>query len=113
MNKPLRHLVDPLDLSKEETRRLLDLADSIADNRDAYAHKCEGKILATLFYEPSTRTRLSFESAMMRLGGKVLGKLAQVAKIGAECIFGGVLFLAQIILIELHIIGRHPAHLLP
>lgn len=41
MNKPLRHLVDPLDLSKEETRRLLDLADSIADNRDAYAHKCE------------------------------------------------------------------------
>lgn len=73
MNKPLRHLVDPLDLSKEETRRLLDLADSIADNRDAYAHKCEGKILATLFYEPSTRTRLSFESAMMRLGGKVLG----------------------------------------
>ena len=73
MNKPLRHLVDPLDLSKEETRRLLDLADSIADNRGAYAHKCEGKILATLFYEPSTRTRLSFESAMMRLGGKVLG----------------------------------------
>ena len=73
MNKPLRHLVDPLDLSKEETRRLIDLADSIADNREAYAHKCEGKILATLFYEPSTRTRLSFESAMMRLGGKVLG----------------------------------------
>ena len=73
MNKPLRHLVDPLDLSKEETRRLLDLADSIADNRGAYVHKCEGKILATLFYEPSTRTRLSFESAMMRLGGKVLG----------------------------------------
>lgn len=59
MNKPLRHLVDPLDLSKEETRRLIDLADSIADNREAYAHKCEGKILATLFYEPSTRTRLS------------------------------------------------------
>ena len=42
MNKPLRHLVDPLDLSKEETRRLIDLADSIADNREAYAHKCEG-----------------------------------------------------------------------
>ena len=73
MNKPLRHLVDPLDLSKEETRRLIDLADSIADNREAYAHKCEGKILATLFYEPSTRTRLSFESAMLSLGGSVLG----------------------------------------
>ena len=69
----LRHLVDPLDLSFEETLRLLDLADSIAHDRTAFAHKCEGKILATLFYEPSTRTRLSFESAMMRLGGKVLG----------------------------------------
>ena len=69
----LRHLVDPLDLSFEETLRLLDLADSIANDRTAFAHKCEGKILATLFYEPSTRTRLSFESAMMRLGGKVLG----------------------------------------
>ena len=68
----LRHLVDPLDLSFEETLRLLDLADSIANDRTAFAHKCEGKILATLFYEPSTRTRLSFESAMMRLGGKVL-----------------------------------------
>ena len=73
MSKSLRHLVDPLDLSLEETLRLLDLAEDIANNRDAYAHKCEGKILATLFYEPSTRTRLSFESAMMRLGGKVLG----------------------------------------
>ena len=69
----LRHLVDPLDLSFEETLRLLDLADSIANDRTAFSHKCEGKILATLFYEPSTRTRLSFESAMMRLGGKVLG----------------------------------------
>ena len=58
----LRHLVDPLDLSFEETLRLLDLADSIANDRTAFAHKCEGKILATLFYEPSTRTRLSFES---------------------------------------------------
>ena len=60
----LRHLVDPLDLSFEETLRLLDLADSIANDRTAFAHKCEGKILATLFYEPSTRTRLSFEAAM-------------------------------------------------
>lgn len=73
MSNRLRHLVDPLDLSMEETRRLLDLAESIADDREAFAHKCDGKILATLFYEPSTRTRLSFESAMMRLGGKVLG----------------------------------------
>ncbi|MBQ2668194.1 MAG: aspartate carbamoyltransferase [Clostridia bacterium] len=69
----MRHLVDPLDLTLEETLRLLDLADDVADHGDAYAHKCDGKILATLFYEPSTRTRLSFESAMMRLGGKVLG----------------------------------------
>ncbi len=53
--------------------RLLDLADDIANHREKYEHKCDGKILATLFYEPSTRTRLSFESAMMRLGGKVLG----------------------------------------
>ena len=73
MSNSLRHLVDPLDLSLEETLRLLDLADDIANHREAYAHKCDGRILATLFYEPSTRTRLSFESAMMRLGGKVLG----------------------------------------
>lgn len=73
MSNKLRHLVDPLDLTLEETLRLVNLADHIADHRDDYAHKCDGKILATLFYEPSTRTRLSFESAMMRLGGKVLG----------------------------------------
>ena len=73
MSNSLRHLVDPLDLTLEETLRLLDLADDIANHREAYAHKCDGRILATLFYEPSTRTRLSFESAMMRLGGKVLG----------------------------------------
>lgn len=73
MKNTLRHLVDPLDFSLEETKRLLELAGDIADDREKYAHKCDGKILATLFYEPSTRTRLSFESAMMRLGGKVLG----------------------------------------
>ena len=73
MSNSLRHLVDPLDLSLEETLRLLDLADDIANHREAYAHKCDGRILATLFYEPSTRTRLSFESAMTRLGGRVIG----------------------------------------
>lgn len=69
----MRHLMSPLDLSVEELAKVLDLANDIEKNPDKYAHKCDGKILATLFYEPSTRTRLSFESAMMRLGGKVLG----------------------------------------
>ena len=69
----MRHLIDPLDLTREETDRLLTLAESILADPAAYAHACDGKILATLFYEPSPRTRLSFESAMMRLGGKVLG----------------------------------------
>lgn len=69
----MRHLMSPLDLSIEELAKVLDLANDIEKNPEAYAHKCDGKILATLFYEPSTRTRLSFESAMMRLGGKVLG----------------------------------------
>ena len=69
----MRHLIDPLYFSVQEIDNLLDLADDICDNREKYAHKCDGKILATLFFEPSTRTRLSFESAMMRLGGKVLG----------------------------------------
>lgn len=69
----MRHLIDPLDFTLEETERLLELADRILEQPAEFAHKCDGKILATLFYEPSTRTRLSFESAMMRLGGKVLG----------------------------------------
>lgn len=69
----MRHLIDPLDFSREETGRLLELAEKIIENPERYAHACEGKILATLFYEPSTRTRLSFESAMLRLGGKTLG----------------------------------------
>lgn len=69
----MRHLIDPLDFTVEETEKILDLADRIADNPAEFAHVCDDKILATLFYEPSTRTRLSFESAMMRLGGKVLG----------------------------------------
>ncbi len=69
----MRHLMSPLDLSVEELDKVLDLANDIEKNPEKYAHKCDGKILATLFYEPSTRTRLSFESAMLRLGGKVLG----------------------------------------
>ena len=69
----MRHLIDPLDFNMEETGRLLELAASILQRPGDYAHCCDGKILATLFFEPSTRTRLSFESAMLRLGGQVLG----------------------------------------
>ena len=69
----MRHLIDPLDLTVEEIEELLDVANQIEANPQRYAHACEGKKLATLFYEPSTRTRLSFEAAMLNLGGKVLG----------------------------------------
>ena len=69
----MRHLISPLDLTEEETTRILDLADRIGTHKEAYAHLAEGKQLATLFYEPSTRTRLSFESAMLSLGGQTLG----------------------------------------
>ena len=69
----LRHLMSPLDFSVEELDRLLDLALDIKDNREKYSRVCEGKKIATLFYEPSTRTRLSFEAAMLNLGGCVLG----------------------------------------
>ena len=69
----MRHLIDSLDLSVAETQEILDLADRIAGDSAAYAHCADGKILATLFYEPSTRTRLSFEAAMLNLGGHVLG----------------------------------------
>lgn len=69
----MRHLISPLDLTEEETTRILDLADRIGSHKEAYAHLAEGKQLATLFYEPSTRTRLSFESAMLSLGGQTLG----------------------------------------
>lgn len=69
----MRHLIDPSDLSKEEILEIVDLALDIIANRDKYAEVCKGKKLATLFYEPSTRTRLSFTSAMMELGGNVLG----------------------------------------
>lgn len=69
----MRHLMSPLDFTTEELDRLFDMANEIERNPGKYAHACEGKILATCFYEPSTRTRLSFESAMIRLGGKVIG----------------------------------------
>lgn len=69
----MRHLMSPLDFTVEELDKLLDLAGDIERNPAKYAHACEGKKLATTFYEPSTRTRLSFESAMLNLGGSVLG----------------------------------------
>ena len=69
----MRHLMSPLDLSVEELKDLLDLASDIEANPKKYAHACDGKKLATLFFEPSTRTRLSHEAAMMNLGGNVLG----------------------------------------
>lgn len=69
----MRHLMSPLDFTVEEIDKLLDLASDIEAHPDKYAHACEGKKLATLFYEPSTRTRLSHEAAMLNLGGSVLG----------------------------------------
>lgn len=69
----MKHLISPLDFSVEELDRLLDLANDIEKNPDKYAEACKRKKLATCFYEPSTRTRLSFEAAMLNLGGSVLG----------------------------------------
>ncbi len=69
----MRHLLNPLDFSVEETAKLLDLASDIEKNRDKYKDICKGRKIATLFYEPSTRTRLSFEAAMINLGGSALG----------------------------------------
>ncbi len=69
----MRHLLSPMDFTTEELDKLFDLATDIENNSAKYAHACDGRILATCFYEPSTRTRLSFESAMLRLGGQVLG----------------------------------------
>ena len=71
--KNIRNIIDIKDLSVLEIDNLIKVANDIIDNREKYSHVCDGKILATLFFEPSTRTRLSFESAMLRLGGKVLG----------------------------------------
>lgn len=69
----MKHLINPLDFSVEETEELLLLAEDIAKDRSRYSEVCHGKKLATLFYEPSTRTRLSFEAAMLNLGGSILG----------------------------------------
>ena len=69
----MRHLMSPLDFSVVELESLMDLAADIEANRDKYAHACAGKTLATLFYEPSTRTRLSHEAAMLNLGGNIMG----------------------------------------
>ena len=69
----LRHLIDPQDFSTEEIHELFQLTTRIINNPENFANSCNGKILGTLFYEPSTRTRFSFESAMLRLGGKVIG----------------------------------------
>ncbi len=68
-----KHLIDSMDFSKKELEEIFSLAHRIISNPKAYSHVCDGKILATLFYEPSTRTRFSFEAAMMKLGGKILG----------------------------------------
>lgn len=68
-----KHLINPMDFTVEELDQIFELAHQIISNPQEYSHVCEGKILATLFYEPSTRTRFSFEAAMMRLGGKILG----------------------------------------
>ena len=69
----MRHVIEPTDLSTGELQEVIDLALDIIDNPAKYAEACKGKKLATLFYEPSTRTRLSFTSAMMELGGNVIG----------------------------------------
>lgn len=73
MEQPLRHLIEPEDLSVEEIYELIRLGKKMYENTPAYGSLCKGKILATLFFEPSTRTRFSFESAMLRLGGSILG----------------------------------------
>ena len=73
MKKEIRHLIEPMDFTIEELDEIFNLAHQIMAHPEEFSHICDGKILATLFYEPSTRTRLSFEAAMMRLGGKILG----------------------------------------
>ncbi len=71
--KSMRHLMSPLDFTVDELEQMMDLAQKIERNPDRFAHICDRKKLATLFYEPSTRTRLSFETAMLNLGGQIIG----------------------------------------
>ena len=73
MAEAIRNLISILDMSVEEIDHLIEVADDIVANHDDYTEICRGKKLATLFFEPSTRTRLSFEAAMLELGGSVLG----------------------------------------
>ena len=79
----MRHLLDTTDLSLEEIDNIIATAMDIIENKEKYAHICDGKKLATLFFEPSTRTRLSFEAAMMELGGNVLGFSEAASSSGA------------------------------
>ena len=80
----MRHLIDPLDFTQQEISTLLDLADRIHDDPAAYQDAASHKKLATLFYEPSTRTRLSFEAAMLNLGGHVLGAVTHQQPCGTR-----------------------------
>lgn len=68
-----KHLIDPMDFSLIELEEIFELSDRIVSNPENFLEVCRGKILATLFYEPSTRTRFSFEAAMLRLGGQIIG----------------------------------------
>ena len=79
----MKHLIEPVDLTPQEVDEILDLAEKIIADPPAYSQKCRGKKLATLFYEPSTRTRLSFEAAMLELGGSVLR--SEERRVGKEC----------------------------
>jgi len=81
----VKHLIDPQDISLDEINELIQLGEEISNNPERYNNVCNGKILGTLFYEPSTRTRLSFESAMIRLGGQVIG----FSEIGSSSIMKG------------------------
>ena len=80
----MRHLIDPTDLSVAEIGQIIALAEDIIANRAKYSEACKGKKLATLFYEPSTRTRLSFTSAMLELGGSVIGFSERRFVVGVE-----------------------------
>ena len=83
----MKHLIDPMDLSAEDIDRLLDRADDIAKNPEKYQEVCKHKKLATLFFEPSTRTRLSFEAAMLELGGRqIQQELLNVTQISLRCV---------------------------